>query len=368
MKKFLLSIVLIFLLFTTSVMGQEISDPTNDILNDILTASENIQINHINLSEDIEKIANGTFSFHFNTVLRWITDMLIQECRENIGLLIKILVLAVLAGVLCNLQHSASGNNISEISFIACFSIVAGLSVNIIAGLNDLAVSSIDNMMLLIAGLMPIMSSMIVTANITAFSGFYPGLFIAMQSFIAICKSIMLPLIMVMTALSVVNTISNRFHITRLIDLTRQAVKWGLGLLLTIFVGILGMHSLSAGATVGIAGRTVRYALCNFIPLVGNVLAESAEAVIDSIRLLRSIVGVAGVLALLSLVCLPLIKIIATSVLYRFAAGITEPATDKRIVRLLMDISGNITLIFSILLMVTVMFVISIALLCVFIV
>ncbi|MGN1060004.1 MAG: stage III sporulation protein AE, partial [Clostridia bacterium] len=61
---------------------------------------------------------------------------------------------------------------------------------------------------------------------------------------------------------------------------------------------------------------------------------------------------------------MPLIKILATSVLYRFAAGVAEPATDKRIVRLLMDLAGNITLIFAILLMVMVMFVISIALLC----
>ena len=52
------------------------------------------------------------------------------------------------------------------------------------------------------------------------------------------------------------------------------------------------------------------------------------------------------------------------SVLYRFAAGIAEPATDKRIVSLLSDVAGNITQVFVILLMVSVMFIISVAMLC----
>jgi len=109
----------------------------------------------------------------------------------------------------------------------------------------------------------------------------------------------------------------------------------------------------------------VKYALCNFIPLVGGVLAESAEAVIASIRTIRGAVGIAGALAALSLCVAPLVKMLVVSVLYRFAAGVAEPATDQRIVRLLMDLSGNITLILTIVLMVSVMFIISVAMLCI---
>lgn len=346
----------------TSVSAQGIDGQTKEILEETLSHTEALQIPGFQFTETAQKAANGQLNFSFSAVLQYITNLLTEELMNNIGLLIKMVVLSVLAGVLCNLQQSMPGDGIGEISFLACFAVIAGLSITLVAGLTNIATETIDSLMLCMAGLMPAMGTLCAGIN-PAFIGFYPGLFTAMQTFVILCKSIFLPMVMVMTALSVVNAISSRFHITRLIDFSRQMVKWGIGLLLTIFVGILSIHSFTAG-TVGVAGRTVRYALSNFIPLVGGVLAESAEAVLRSFKLIRGAFGITGILALLALCSMPLIKILSSSILYHFAAGVLEPATDKRIVRLLMDLSGNITLVFVIVLMVTVMFIISLALLC----
>ncbi len=363
--KNILSLLLLFFLMLCSVtaFAQELDDTTQQILEETLAQTEDILAPDFNFTETAKQMTKNTFSFRFDSVINYITNLLIGEIRENIGLLVKILVLSVLAGILCNLQQSLPGDGVSEISFLACFAVIAGLSVTLVSELTKIAITTIDNLVLLIAGLMPVMNTLIISSNPVAGTGFYPGLFLAMQSFVTICKNFFLPIIMVITALSVINALSGRFHITRLIGFARQIVKWGLGILLTIFVGILSIHSFTYNATT-VAGRTVKYALSNFVPLVGGVLAESAEAVIRSVRLIRGAIGITGILALLSICCLPLIKILATSVLYRFSAAVMEPATDKRIVSLLMDLSGNITLIFVIVLMVTVMFIISLALLC----
>ena len=364
MKK-ILSLLLLFLLMlcSASVCAQELDDTTQQILEETLTQAEDILVPDFNFTETAQQIAKNSFSLRFDSVIHYITKLLFGEIRENISLLVKILVLSVLAGILCNLQQSLPGDGVSEISFLACFAVIAGLSVTLVTKLTEIAVTTIDNLILLIAGLMPVMNTLIATSNPVAGSGFYPGLFLAMQGFVTICKNFFLPTIMVITALSVINALSGRFHITRLIGFARQVVKWGLGILLTVFVGILSIHSFTYNATT-VAGRTVKYALSNFVPLVGGVLAESAEAVIRSVRLIRGAIGITGILALISICSLPLIKILSTSILYRFSAGVMEPATDKRIVGLLMDLYGNITLIFVIVLMVTVMFIISLALLC----
>ncbi|MGN1059046.1 MAG: hypothetical protein ACI4QW_01335, partial [Clostridia bacterium] len=299
MKKILMLLLSLLLLFALPAAAQEAENPTQRILEETLSAAEDIRTPGFNFAETAQKVVDGTLVFRFDTVVNYIVNLLIREVQDNISLLIKMLVLSVLAGVLCNLQQTLPGDGVGEISFLACFAVIAGLSVSIVAGLNELAVSAIDNMTLFIAALMPVMSSLALSARAAAFAGFYPGLFLAMQGFVAICKSILLPLITVITALSVINAVSGRFHITRLIDVARQTVKWGLGLLLTIFVGILGIHSVTANAAASVAGRTMKYALCNFVPLVGNVLAESAEAVIGSVRVIRGAVGLAGVLALL---------------------------------------------------------------------
>ncbi len=361
MKKFLFIPLLFVLLFMPRLATAE-EDLTQQILQDTLHNAQALNIPDFDFAETAQKALTGKLSFRLDSISQYILNLLTTELKANTGLLVKIVVLSVLAGVLCNLQQSMPGGNMADISFLACFAVVAGLSVTLMAQVTEIATTTINNLMLFIAGLMPVMGSLSLSAATSSAMGFYPGLFTAMQTFVVVCKNLFLPLISATTALSVINALSGRFHITRLIEFARQTVKWGLGLLLTVFVGILGLHSFTSGA-VSIAGRTAKYAISNFIPLVGGVLAESAEAVIRSMQLIRGAVGIAGTIALMSICCLPVIKILATSVLYRFAAAILEPATDQRIVRLLMDLSGNITLIFSIILMVTVMFIISVAML-----
>ena len=357
-------LLLCCLCFTQICPAYAESDPIETLLNEALQEADDIHIPEFNFQETTKQLISGNFSLRLSDILSAASNMIFKEVKEHLSLLIKMLVLSILAGILCNLVQSSPESGTGEIAFLACFTLIAGLSVTIVSGLAELAADTIDTLMIFIASLMPILGGLITSLNPAVLSGFYPTLFLAMQTFVTICHQCFLPMITVMTALSVVNAMSGRFHITRLIEFTGQAVKWGLGILLTIFVGILGIHGFSVFAAGSVAGRTVKYALCNFVPIVGGVLSESIEAVISSLRLIRSSVGIAGALGLISLCALPLIKLLTVSFLYRFAAGIAEPATDKRIVRLLMDLAGNITLIFAILLMVSVMFIISISLLC----
>ncbi len=363
MKKILFILIMFCLLTFPNTASCE-EDILQDIYNDTLSQVERIEIPNFNFTETIDKVMTGKFSFTFHQVIQSIINMFLDEIKRHTTLLIKILVLSILAGILSNLHQSTTSSQTNDISFLACFSIISGLSVSIVANISEIATETINQLKIMMLSFMPILSTLTISAKQGALISFYPTLFVSMQGFTAICSQIFIPIIMTTTALSVVNAMSARFHITRLLDVTRQSVKWALGILLTVFVGILSVHSFTAFATGSIAGKTVKYALCNFIPLVGNTLAESIETVVGSIRIIRGALGVTGVIALLSLCVIPLLKILTISFLYRFAAGFAEPATDRRIVKLLMDLAGNITLLFAILLMVSVMFIISIALLC----
>lgn len=365
MKKLVLVLLMLCLSLATFVpVALAYDTPDEQVTEQALEAAKTIQSPNLNFGETVQNLLSGNVNLSFEGMVQSLLSLLLKEVKENLATLAKLLALAILAGILCNLQQSMPESGIGEVAFLACFAVIAGLSVSIIASLSNLAAETIDSLMLFIASLMPVLCGLVSSAGQAAMSSFYPVLFLAMQSFVAICQQVFLPLISVVTALSVTNAMSNRFQIAGLITTARNTIKWGLGLLLTIFVGILGIHSFSAFASGSIAGRTVKYALCNFVPLVGGVLSESIEAVIASLRLIKGSIGVTGVLALIALCALPLLKILTVSLLYRFAAGIAEPATDKRVVRLLSELAGNITLVFAILLMVSVMFIISIALLC----
>ncbi len=361
MKKILLVLILFLLALPRPVSAEE-NPLVQELLQETLTEAGDLSSENFNFSETAEKVASGKLSLSFESILSSLSKLFLGEVKDNIALLVKLLALSVLAGILCHLAPEDAGG-ISALSFLACFLGIAGLSASLIANLTQTATETIDKMLLFISSLMPVMSSLVISANVVQ-AGFFPGLFAAMQGFSFLCRNLFLPMILVLTSLTVISSLSGRFHIARLIDALTKCIKWGLGLSLTVFVGILGLHTFTAKSAATIAGKTVKYALCNFIPLVGGVLSDSAEAVLAGMSVIRGAVGITGVLALLSFCAAPLLEVLATSFLYRFAAGAIEPATDKRIVTFLSALAESITLIFSILLMVTVMFILSLSLLC----
>ena len=56
---------------------------------------------------------------------------------------------------------------------------------------------------------------------------------------------------------------------------------------------------LEESQDIGGISKTVKYAIASFIPMVGGVLAESAESVLLSMSLIRNSVGITGIIALL---------------------------------------------------------------------
>ena len=361
MKRILLFVIPVLLFFSLPVHAED-SALLQELLQETLEEAKGLSTGDFNFPETAEKVATGKISLSFDSILSSLGTLFVGEIKDNIALLVKILVLSLLAGVLCHLAPEDVGG-LSAMSFLACFLSIAGLSASLIASLTQTATETIDTMLLFMSSLMPVMSGLVLSANVVQ-AGFFPGLFAAMQGFCFLCRNLFLPMILVLSALTAISSLSGRFHIGRLIEALTKLIKWGLGISLTVFVGILGLHTFTAKSAATVAGKTVKYALCNFLPLVGGVLSDSAEAVLAGMGVIRGAVGITGMLALLTFCAAPLARVLITSLLYRFAAGAIEPATDKRIVTFLEALAESITIIFSILLMVTVMFILSLSLLC----
>ncbi len=356
-----LSILILLAASVCSVSAEE--NLQKELLEDTTKIVEQSGAMNFDFSQTAQDVAEGKWEWSLQSVMAKLADAFFKELSENISVLVKIVVIAVLAGVICNVQGSFNGEGIGDVSFLACFIIIAGLSVSIFSNIIQTASETIDTLMIFMQSLLPALSGIIAASGGMTGAAVSPALFMAMQFITYAAKNLFFPLILVITALSVINNITGRFPITRLIQFGKQALKWGTGILMTIFVGLLSLQGFSSAFIDGVAGKTVKYAVGNFVPMVGNVLSDSVEAVFSSTVVIKNAVGTAGVIALVSICIGPLLKLLAIGVLYRFAAGVTEPATDKRIVTLISELGGNITQIFVILLMVCVMFIISVAML-----
>lgn len=352
-----LIIIVFAMIFMQVASAQE--NTYEKILNESLEKIDEPNDESFNFEKTVKDTADGNLSFSFKEILENIADIFLGSLNENISMLIKIAALCVFSGVMIGMGETQT----SDVSSFACLLVISGLSVKVFASVVDTAEQTSDSLLMFIQSLLPVTASLSVGAMASAF---HPAMFISMQLSIYICTHYFIPLILFSVVLSVINGLSARFHLVKLTETCRLIVKWGMGIVMTVYVGLLSLQGFSTSFAGGIAGKTFKYAIGNFIPMVGGVLAESTEAVMSSLLLIKSALSIGGIIAVVYLCASPLINILVTSFCFRLAGSICEPICDKRISNLMSDMSSAISLVFSLLLMMCVMFILSIGMIAVF--
>ena len=111
-------------------------------------------------------------------------------------------------------------------------------------------------------------------------------------------------------SLAIVDAVSPSVSVGGLLTLSRKVTTWTLGLLMSVFLGVLSMQNLISGSTDTAAAKTTRYVLSNFVPVVGSAVSDAYATVRGSLQILRSTTGVLGIMALCLLFLPPLLQLL----------------------------------------------------------
>lgn len=148
-------------------------------------------------------------------------------------------------------------------------------------------------------------------------------------------SSVLLPLILIGTALGIISKVSDKVQIGKISKYFKTSTIWALGILLTLFVGILSLEGTLSSSVDGITAKTAKAAVSNFIPVVGKILGDAVDTVIGCSNILKNAVGLVGVIVVIGICILPIIKLAILMWAYYIASAIIEPVADEKIVSLL---------------------------------
>ncbi|MBO5955235.1 MAG: stage III sporulation protein AE, partial [Clostridia bacterium] len=159
-------------------------------------------------------------------------------------------------------------------------------------------------------------------------------------------------------ALGVVNNLSENINAQKLVQFLNKVSKWGIGLVMTLFVGVMGLQGLVSGSADGLTVKVTKFAASNLIPLVGGALAETVETVMNCSVVIKNAVGVLGIIMVVLIVAVPVLKVAACLMMFRLCAAVLQPISDKRIVKCISELADSISSVFGIMMVVSVMFII----------
>lgn len=200
------------------------------------------------------------------------------------------------------------------------------------------------------------------TGSITSASIVQPILLFLINFIGNMISSVLLPLILVGTALGIISQISEKIQIDKISKYFKSSTIWILGIVLTLFVGVLSLEGSLTSTVDGITAKTTKAAVSNFIPVVGKILGDAVDTVIGCSNILKNAVGVVGVIVVIGICIVPIIKLTILMATYYLASAICQPIADAKIISLLSQIGDTFKILLAMLISVSVMLMIGITL------
>lgn len=364
-QRWLLPLLLFLLLLPTpSAQATSLEESVDETLSGLdLTAFQQALEESQLFAQDaatlLKALASGQAVMTGEDALRWLASTAAGLFRDTLWRMTRLLVPALIAAVAeqLHLQRNAAGA-----AHYGGLLMTLGFLVADLKAYTELCQQSVAGMAGLMQALFPLLVTLLAAVGGTASSLFYqPAVMAAAGSMTALVQQATMPLAVSVAVLTMVSGLSNQLRVGKLCKLFRQAADWTLGLGFTVFIGVMTVQGLSAAAVDGVSIRTAKYAMDNFIPVVGGMFADTVDTLVGSSLLIQNAVGVLGLLLLLARLMTPLLRTVAAMLLYRAVAAVLEPMTDSPLCSCISQYSEVFSLLFIIQLSVGAMFLLLVA-------
>lgn len=356
MRKSIVSIIIIILLSICSVY----SDDSKDILQSQL---DNLDISRIekfaesietesyglvpdvNIKELVLSMFKGDTLSNLRDTGKGIVSFFFKEIISNFGIMGKLLILAIFCAILQNLHNAFEEDAVGRLAYGICYILIIIMAVKNFNDAMNIGVHAIDTMTGFMQALLPTLLALLAAVGgISSSAVFQPVLFSSITLITTFIKVFVMPLILFSAVLSILNNLSDSINISKLASLLKQVAVGALGLVLTAFVGVITVQGIASASIDGAAIRTAKFAVDNFIPIVGKFLSDAFDAVVSCSMILKNGIGIAGFVILLLICSFPLIKMFSIVVIYKVTSALIQPILDNQIVQCLNDM-GNAMLI-----------------------
>ena len=298
---------------------------------------------------DNEKILNGVFK------------LLGTEVKTSITVLGSILVIVIIHSILKTISEHTGNQSIGQVTYYIQYILIVGLIMSNFASIVQMTRESVNNLVGFNYTLIPLLITLLLTTGSIVTVGMIEPVLLFLITFIGnLISNVIIPIVLAATVLSIVSQLSDKVQIDKIAKFFKSSVVWVLGIVLTIFVGVLSLEGTLSSSVDGITAKTTKAAVSNFIPVVGKVLGDAVDTVLGCANILKNAVGIVGVVIIISICILPILKLATLTIFYHLTAALCQPIADGKIVKLLEQMGDTFKILLAIVCTVSVMLIIGV--------
>ena len=294
------------------------------------------------------------------SIIKSILNAVGGEVFDAITVLANILVIIVIHSILKNLSEGLENKSIAQITYYVQYILIVTLIMTNFVQILDIVKESIQSLVGFMNSLIPIMITLMITTGSIVSANLLQPIILFIITFIGnFITGIIIPLVLISTSLGIVSKISDRVQVDKLSKFFKSSVVWILGVVLTLFVGIVSVEGTLSSSVDGITAKTAKAAVSSFIPVVGKILGDAVDTVIGCSSILKNATGIVGIIILLGIAIVPVVKLVVLMAIYYLGAALCQPIADSKIISLLEQMGDTFKTLLAIMCSISVMFIIG---------
>lgn len=160
---------------------------------------------------------------------------------------------------------------------------------------------------------------------------FFDGLITLEQEYATVLLS-------VYAALAMTARVTEHPFMQMLAGLMKQALKWALILIASLFTCYLSLTGVLTGTVDAAAAKAAKTVISSTLPVVGGILADASSALLSGAQLLRNGIGVIGLFFALAVCAAPYLTLGSHYLVYQIVGGAAASFGESKIGGVIKDL------------------------------
>lgn len=308
-------------------------------------------------------ILEGNADIDAGNILQYALRASLSNFKSLLPFIFAVIVIAVVVRILNIFSPNMFKNGVAEIINLVSVGVVIILLSSIVVKVSASVFATIHQMQNITNILFPILLGLMATTGaVSSVSIYTPITTILNVGVTNILSNFLYPIFVISFALICVGAVSHRLKLDKFVSFLASLFKSVVSFVFVIFSGVFVIKGISAGKYDSIGVYTTKFAVKNYVPIIGSYISEGFNYIMLSSVIVKNAVGLAGIIIILVIVMSPAMYLLISKLVIQLTASVVDIVGGKDISNLLDKVAKIFAFPVAILLGVAFMFVMSISL------
>lgn len=316
----------------------------------------------LTFKDTLASVLSGDQRFSFDLVKKLVGHQLAGAFTGSRKNLMHILVIALIAAVFHNFSNVFGSRQVCEISFYILYLLLIALCLSSFQLVMEWVCEGVEKLTAFMGVFCPVyfLAVSLAKGSVTAVA-FYNLMLFFIYLVEMVIVYFVIPVIHIYIMVKVLDFLSAQEYLSKFAELIEVMVSWLLKTLVACTLGFNVIQGMISPAIDTVKRSTVSRT-AEAIPGVGDAIGGVTEVVFGTAVLVKNGVGITGMLICLAICLVPLVQTGLISLMYKLAAAMIQPVSDKRVTGCVECVGDGLKLLMRVIYTTGLLFLLTIAL------